>query len=326
MKRFLVIALVTVTAIAKCQTAIITTSQRDLIPEGITINPRDKKIYVSSIWWRKIVAFDESGAVTDFIGPSQGGLLEGLGMKIDEKKQLLWVVSNHKEWDLYTSAIHSFDLKTGSGMESFKMQGKDRHLLNDLVLHRNGRLYITDTFASTVYEYNPSAKQDLLASDLKKGPDMPEQELKVFVKDSLLSGANGIACNPRGEIFVATHDGLVTVNVRSGKLSRLTYKDSKKAQWMDGIVFWKNNIIGVSDTGIMQYKLDRKNKYILSEKVIDSAATNKLFHDPTTCAVLGDTLYVMASSYLSVYNENGERVKGVWDKLGPLVVLKYHLQ
>ena len=95
---------------------------------------------------------------------------------------------------------------------------------------------------------------------------------------------------------------------------------------MDGIVFWNNSIVGVADAGIIQYKLDEENTHIISEKVIDTVSANKLFHDPTTCAVLGNELYVVANSYLSVYNQNGEKVKGVEEKLGSVVVLKYELE
>jgi len=307
MNRFLCPVLIAISTIANCQTAIITKSEKEIIPEGITINPVDQTIYVSSIGLRKIIAIDQSGNHRDFIKSDQDGFLEGLGMKIDEKKQWLWVVSNHRDGKQYSSAIHAFNLKTGKTEQRWVLSDTSRHLFNDLVIHANGRIYITDTFAATVYEYDPT-----------------NRKLEVFIKAAVLTQANGITFNTKGEIIVATLDGLVKLNIRSKALVPLAYKNSKRAQWMDGIVFWKNSIVGVADAEIMQYSLDRESDNIISEKAIDTA--NNLFRDPTTCAILGDELYVVANSYLSAYNQNGESVKGVEEKLGPVVVLKYRLK
>jgi hypothetical protein len=309
MRKLLCIVFTAITAVANCQTAIITKSEKEIIPEGITISPADKKIYVSSIGLMKIIGIDQSGRHRDFIKSGQDGFLEGLGMKIDEEKQWLWVVSNHREGKQYSSAVHAFDLKTGTMRQRWVVNDTARHLFNDLILHPNNKIYITDTFAATLYEYDPAKKS-----------------LDVFMKDAMLSNANGIACNAKGEVIIATRDGLVKLNVESKKMDPLVYKDSRKAQWMDGIVFWKDNIIGVADAGIMQYKLDNTNDHILSEKVIDTAVQNKFFHDPTTLALLGNDIYVVANSYLSVYNQNGEKIKGVEEKLGSVIVLKYELK
>src|SRR3954466_11778447 len=74
--------------------AIFTKTEKDVIPEGITINPADGMIYVSSIARKKIIVIDTNGAHKDFINTGQDDFLEGLGMKIDVKKQWLWAVSN----------------------------------------------------------------------------------------------------------------------------------------------------------------------------------------------------------------------------------------
>src|SRR5690242_2869689 len=72
---------------------IFTKTEKDVIPEGITIDPAKGTIYVSSIAHKKIIAIDNSGKSEDFIKSNQDGFLEGLGMKIDKKKHWLWAVS-----------------------------------------------------------------------------------------------------------------------------------------------------------------------------------------------------------------------------------------
>jgi len=101
MKKFLfsLISLLIVFSLAAQSGAkvITTLTEKDVIPEGITVNPATGTIYVSSIYLKKIIAINNDGSHKDFIKSGQDEFLEGLGMKIDSKKQWLWVVSNAKQ-------------------------------------------------------------------------------------------------------------------------------------------------------------------------------------------------------------------------------------
>lgn len=97
-----------------------------------------------------------------------------------------------------------------------------------------------------------------------------------------------------------------------------------------GLVFWNNHIIGVyngaqtnKENAVVQYALNSNGDKITSEKIIDKG--NELFHDPTTAAILGNKLYVLANSYLGEYNANKESAIGITDKLGPVIVIVYDL-
>src|SRR4029453_17322568 len=113
---------------------IFTTIEKEIIPEGIAINPDNGTIYVSSIALRKIIAIDSKGAHKDFITTNQDEFLEGLGMKIDAKRQWLWVVSNQKQENGYVSQLHAFDLKTTVAKQKYVVKDTIRHLFNDLIL------------------------------------------------------------------------------------------------------------------------------------------------------------------------------------------------
>jgi DNA-binding beta-propeller fold protein YncE len=285
---------------------ILTKTERELIPEGIAINPVDGKIYVSSIALKKIIAIDSAGTHKDFIKAGQYDFLEGLGMKIDQKKQWLWVVSNPKK-GRGTSYVHAFDLKTGKVAQRYDVKDTAVHLLNDLILHPNGKVYITDTYASRVYEVDPSQKK-----------------LKVLMNDRILDGANGIAFNEQGKVYIATRDGLLQWNVTTTKLIPLTFANSKRALWLDGLVYWNNTIIGVADNAIVQYQLNKSGDQIVSDEIIDEK--NSHFHEPTTIALFNEKLFAIANSNLAVYNNNNESVLGIEDKLGPVVILVYPLK
>lgn len=285
---------------------IITKTEREVIPEGIAIDPADGKIYVSSIGLRKIIAIDSTGSHRDFIKTDQDGFLEGLGMKVDPRRQWLWVVSNPKKAK-GTSRVYAYGLRAGSVKQYYEVTDTAAHLLNDLILHSNGKIYITDTYASCLYEIDPAA-----------------QKLKVALKNKLLDGANGITFNEKGKVYIATRDGLLQWDVTSDQLTPLTFADSKKAWWLDGLVYWNNTIIGVGDNAIVQYFLNEKGDQIVREKIIDEK--NSLFREPTTIALYNRKLYAIANSNLAVYNKNDESVKGIEDQLGPVVILVYPLE
>jgi outer membrane protein assembly factor BamB len=293
-----------------------TKTEKEVIPEGITINPASGMIYVSSIALKKIIAIDNSGSHKDFIKSNQDGFLEGLGMKIDEKKQWLWAVSNQKQGEWFISQVQAFDLKTNSVKQKYAIKDTIRHLFNDLILHPNGKIYITDTYGSSIYEADPA-----------------KQKLSVFVHDSLIAYPNGITSGTRGKIYIATYShGLIQLDARSKKLSPLKgYIDSVKAFSLDGLVYWKNTIVGVYngaknniDNVIVQYFLDDDGNKIVSERIIDKG--NKFFREPTTAAVFGNHLYVLSNSCLAAYNANKESVEGIEDKLDPVMILVYTLQ
>src|SRR5690348_37462 len=84
---------------------ICTNSEADIIPEGIAVNTTSGTIYVTSIARKKILAIDENGKCSDFIKSNQDGFLQGLGIKVDEKKHWLWVVSNENQGIHYIAKI-----------------------------------------------------------------------------------------------------------------------------------------------------------------------------------------------------------------------------
>src|SRR5215203_2052308 len=93
--------------------AIISDSEKDLIPEGIAVDGRTGSIYVSSIAKHKIIKIYGQGKSKDFISANENGFLEGLGMKVDQKRNLLWAISVITAPKSYISQVHGFDLTSG---------------------------------------------------------------------------------------------------------------------------------------------------------------------------------------------------------------------
>jgi streptogramin lyase len=294
---------------------ILTNSESDIIPEGIAVS-KNRTMYVTSIARKKILAIDEKGHAADFIKSSQDGFLQGLGIKIAEKKQWVWVVSNEKQGDRYISKVHAFDIRTKKVQQQYSIEDTARHLFNDLTLDTSEKIYITDTYGASVYEVDPST-----------------QKIHLFIQDSLIAFPNGIASNNKGEIYIATYShGLMKLDLVSKKLAPVTgYTDSAKAFSLDGILYYKNSIIGVyngaehnSNNAIVQYDLNSEGNRIINNRIIDIG--NKYFHEPTTMGIYNNEIYVIANSYLADYNANKESVDGIKDNLGSVTILVYKLE
>ena len=294
---------------------ILANSENDIIPEGIAVS-NNGEIYVSSIARKKILMIDEKGHASDFIQSNQDGFLQGLGIKIDEAKQWLWSVSNETQDNHCVSKVHAFDIRTQKLQQQYSIEDTARHLFNDLTLGENGKIYITDTYGGSIYEIDPS-----------------NQKMQVFIHDTLIAFPNGIASNSKGSVYIATYShGLRKLDLASRQLTTVKgYTDSIKAFNLDGILYYKNSIIGVyngaehnSNNAIVQYDLNSEGNMISKERIIDVG--NTYFHEPTTMGIYNNKIYVIANSYLADYNANKESVDGIKDNLGSVTILVYRLE
>jgi streptogramin lyase len=293
---------------------IATDSPKDVIPEGICIDPRTGSIFVSSIHQKKIMKIDTLGRTAEFITSNQDGFLEGLGMKVDTVHHLLWAASVQKEGNLHNSKIHAFDVRNARTMHQFVLKDSGNHLLNDLVITQSGNIFITDTYFGAVYRI-----------------DETRRGLQLFLKHPMLAYPNGIEDLGNNNLAIATYsNGIVILNSKSQKISRLPgAKDTVIFKGLDGLVRSGERLYGVynagksqKDNAVVEYILNAACDSIVGEKIIDRG--NALFHDPTTAAMYKGTLHVIANSYLTEYNQNKASTKGIENQLGSVVLLAYN--
>jgi streptogramin lyase len=296
--------------------SIITNSEKDLIPEGIAVDERSGYIYISSIAKEKIILVDNKGNHYNFVEQGANHFLEGLGMKVDNKRNLLWAISGKKQGNFYISQVHAFDLQTATEKQYYFLKDTIQRLFNDMVIRDDGKLYITDTYYSSVYEINPETKK-----------------LALLIKDPKIQYPNGIAIGENDHLYIATYShGIMRYNFQSKELTALTgYKDSTMAFGLDGLGYYNNTLIGVYNSGpdrstntVVQYTLDHLGTKIITEKILDKG--HSLFYEPTTLSIAGNRLYVLANSHLAVYNANKQSTLGVEEKLTPVAIVQYELK
>jgi DNA-binding beta-propeller fold protein YncE len=291
-----------------------TKNTRTLVPEGIAVDKKTGEIYVTSIAEQKIIVIKKDGSHKDFIAPRTAGFGQGLGIKVDEKRNLVWALSNKQEDKWFISQAHAFDKVSGKTKYHFIIKDTVSHFFNDLVLDDKGNAYITATNSGKLFYAN-----------------VKTNTVNLFLSDSLLLYPNGIELQ-KNKLYIATYsNGLLIYDIEQKKLAKLEgYSNKTYAYNLDGIGFYKNSLFGVYNTdslntnnAIIDYKLNENGSLVVQEKIVQKG--HPLFREPTTLAIAGSKMYVLANSNLGVYNRNKESVKGIEKDLLSITVLIYPL-
>lgn len=298
--------------------------ERELIPEGIAYDPRAKVFYVGSTFKRKIVSVDEKGVARDFTGEAQDGLLGALGMRVDAKRRLLWVVSSNAGGTmpgrglgrdcLGCSAVLKYDLRTRRLIKKYALSNKPNvHFLNDLAINSRGDAFITDTVTGDIYLVSSS-----------------RDELELFANLGEKTFPNGIDLSrDERHLFVAAAGGIRAVDLRDRTSRVLKLPDGVPPTVIDGLYFYKGTLVAIQPFAegrkLVRYYLDGAAGAFTKVEVIEPE--HPLFQQPTTGVIVGKDLYFIANSQLqyfrSIYKPDGAFDKG---QLQGVVVLKVRLQ
>lgn len=251
--------------------------QRDLVPEGIAYDPVDDVFYLSSIHLRKVVRVDRTGAARDFVAEGQDGMLSSLGMKVDARRRLLWVISTGTPEmrgstadDQKRSLLAAYDLRDGRLVKKIEATPA---LLNDLTLLSDESLFATDMGRQKVVRLAPGANA-----------------LEDWADD--FGFPNGIAVS-EDERF------LYVADFRRG-LTRLTIADRTRQavetrailSGIDGLSAHGGKLIGIQNA-VGAPRVIRIDPESGAVEVLESK--NALFELPLTGAVVGDEYWFIAN-------------------------------
>ena len=272
--------------------------ERDLLPEGIAYDPVSKRIFLSSIYKRKIIQIDESGIFSDFTSEKQDNLYSTLGMEVDSKRRHLWVcnsgeinMKDFKSEDSGQATIHKYDL-SGKLLKIYRSTKNEFHEFNDLTINPSGDVYITDSQTGQIFFIHHV-----------------RDSLELLFDEGLFIGSNGISLTPDGRIlFVAAYsEGVYKVNLDNLNYQLINSSKDGTLYGIDGLYFYKNSLIAVQN-GIQP---DRIARYFLSDdlgsvtkcEIIEM--NNDFFDEPTTGVIAGDTFYYIANSQLRAFDQDG---------------------
>jgi hypothetical protein len=287
--------------------------EKDLIPEGIAYDAKEKAFYLSSIQKKKIVKITDKGNVTDFIKSGQDSVQQVLGMRVDMHGRL-WACNNTPEHDTLNriANVHVYDLKTEKLINRYKLQDGTKHLFNDLYFTQNGDAYLTDSEAGGIYVIRNNSKS-----------------IEEFVKPGSMRYPNGIAATANEKkLLVSTGSalGIVAIDLNSKTIEPITH-DRFLIIGTDGLYRYKPNIlIGVQNVlfpeAIIEFHVTADAEKIESMNFVCS--NDPAFDTPTTGVIVGDEFYFIANSQLMQIIGNKGNIKNP-EKLNDTIIMKIKL-
>jgi glucose/arabinose dehydrogenase len=169
----------------------ITINDTDVRPENLT-SSADGTVYFGSMAKGTIYrAAPGASQAEPWILASSAGLTSVLGVLADDKSNTLWVCQNAAGGRggapvTGTTALRSFDLKTGAAKGTYPFPANSR-MCNDIAVSADGSAYASESFGGRVHR-------------LKRGATA----LEVWAKDEQMSVIDGLAFLADGSLYVNT--------------------------------------------------------------------------------------------------------------------------
>ncbi len=303
-----------------------TLTEKDLLPESIAYDPRNQAFYVGSTRKGKILRIHSDGKVEDFVPARAFGLWMVIGIKVDPKRNLLWVNSSYggnleqkdhfqvndsqgNDFRGQPAGLFKFNLDNG------KLEGKylldnagSVHFLNDLVIAANGDVYLTHMFEHGKI-YRLEAETDTFAP--------------FFYGDSEFTNPNGITFGPDGDhLYVAHREGVSRINIHSRE-RQLLQPGGLPLTGIDGLYYHTDALIAVHawDHHVVRHRLDRAGLAVTEAEYQE--AHHPLFNNPTTGVLVDNAFYYIANAQFDSFDDSGR----LWPmhRLYQPVILKLEL-
>jgi hypothetical protein len=269
------------------------------IPEGLAFDPATDRFFVTSTYQRKVLVRHRDHGFADFVSSKDHGLLQALGVRVDQSGRRLLVCSgaddnrlvDFVEADRGRSGIFVYDLDSGHLVQRAWVSDPGPHLFNDLAQAPDGEVYVTDSRAGRIYEYN-------VATGI----------LRPIPADGPLVYPNGIAIDPPGEhLFIADQVGISRLDLRSTRWSRLQERGGISSAGIDGLYFIHGELVGVQSIAgvdrIVALRLDAARTAITAVRPILQGDPN--LKGATEGVVVGSYLYFIANSQQDKFDEQG---------------------
>jgi hypothetical protein len=289
-------------------------AEKDIIPEGLTVDDSTGTIYISSTYKRKIISIDKEGRIRDFIPEKANDIKSVIGMEADSKRGLLWAISSEagevlplidpgvRQW---WSSVFCFSIPGGKLLKQYPLQ-RDSVFLNDLTVSLDGRVFATETRNNGIYM-------------IPNGGD----SLELWLRPIPYTFLNGICFSKRpGFMFVSCAEGILLVELDTRHVRLLPVAPGVDAKDIDGLSFYNGSLIGHQSTKLTRFFLTPGNDSITHSLVINSGPA---FDGTTTGEPAGNQYYFIVNSQIqSGVNFKNRTIKPA-DSLEPVIIRKINL-
>lgn len=287
---------------------------RTLHPEAIAIS--DNFLYATSIRKNKIVKVTPDGKVSDFIQAGQDGISSVMAIRIDEKRKVLWASSSPQKMSEHydsaaVSAVFKYNLTSGKLLAKFEMPAGTVSVFGDLLINRNGEVFISDSQTNTIFKVNEKDKK-----------------IETYFTSGEIWSLQGLTFSEDEQyIFLADYiKGVFKLNVKTKALSLIENKSDASVKAIDGLLWHKNSLIAIqnatSPMKVSRYYLTADFTALTKSEIIDRA--HPAFNEPTNGCIIDGTLYYLANSQWGGYTEQNQPKPN--DQLQDIVILKADLK
>lgn len=264
--------------------------EKDLVPEGIAYSKKNNAFYLTSVAKSKIIAVDKnSGEQTDFISANEFGYQPGVGILVDDQRNLVHAIGGYARMPDSLSALYTFHSSTQKLLKRYNAAPGD--FLNDLIQDSDGNLYVTNSEGASVFI-------------LKPGTD----SLELFYESPEIQFPNGIAISDdQTKLYIASFEkGVRILDISTRRL--VNEADSLGiSQGIDGLEFYKGHLYAIQNGSrangfnFRKLVLNSTQDGIIDMEIIDSG--NPDLYVPLTFAVAGNEAIVIGNSNLGHLNQ-----------------------
>lgn len=273
----------------------------DLFPEGILADDNGD-LFVTGFGNGAIIRITDGTNVGFFKSPGEDGLVQGVGLEIDERRDRLWV--SNFNGGTFRSTLKVFDRTSGDLLATVVPEDDGQpHFFNEIAIDDEGRVYITDTAAPIIW----TAAPDLSSV----GP---------FVTDPLLEnpnpdrpfGLNGLALTPDGQYLIASvmdrivpgGGRLVRVDVATKEVTDIELTGNTDVLGgfggSDGMFFEEEDglllMVNVTPPGAIPAIITADfNSDYTSAELVGRSTFDAVYNRPTASVIRGDRLWTVNS-------------------------------
>ena len=292
--------------VAQAHKALVT-EDKDLIPEGLSWDPRRDVFYLSSLHRKKIVQIDPQSHVSEFLAPQEEPFLPVLGIRTDPNDSTIWA----NTWEEKPNASRSQLLHIGADgkvVDRFAPGDSAQHGFNDLVVRRAKDVFITDSLANQVFRLDPATRA-----------------LSPLHLHRQLYYPNGIAvADDDHTLFIADALGVLKYDIATSSSLDVAPGPHNTLAGADGLYSYRGSLIAIQNGSgiprIAAHKLTADGSRVAKLSILEYRT--KLSVLPTTGAIRGSDFYFIANSQLD--NLNGDKILDV-TRLEPVRIAVVHL-
>jgi sugar lactone lactonase YvrE len=242
---------------------------------------------------------------SDFVPSDRYKLLPILGIRMDPGDGSVW---SNSCLDEGRSELLHFDPE-GTLLGRYRTQQPGKHCFNDLVVLPSGEVFLTDTLANQLLQFQPKTQTF--------------RETKVSRE---LLEPNGITLSGDSQLlYVADQLGVLRVDLKSGASVEVDAGPHSTLAGIDGLYWHKGSLIaiqnGIGTPRVAAFQLAKDGAHVSKTTILEYRSNLCVL--PTTGALGEDDFYYIVNSGSDNLNTNG-RVLDV-TKLQPVRIAVIHL-